>query len=237
MKVKKVRQMNNIGTDKSYIPDAVLADFFRDWLHLHKKKTKLAKEGRDISDSEKREVRNLDRRKVYILDNIVFPSMTNLIYFFEVIATSQRLAGSFEDEIAELLDPRESKEGAQVSGRGERFTSMQFRQNNLSRLIMAMLSIPKNKVQSRKPTNDFRIGLMYQIQTIVGDKMEELIMNEFFINQVWKSAVDDYQRIIGWLALLSRSTEVHPTEYDRKIGFLPIGLSNNARIFESEFNF
>lgn len=235
MRTRKVKQVNFIGNEKSYIPNETLVNFIQEWLHLHKKKQALVLEGKELSEEDKKKIRKSDRMKVYVLDSIIYPSFTNLIYFFEAIASSRILSEAFEDEVAELLDPRKSKSAAKFSGSGERLSSMQFRRNNLSRLIIAMLSIHRDSSDNMKPTTDFRVGLMYQIQNIIGDMMDVLILKEFSFGQIWRSALDDYGRMMGWSALLAKSTEEHPEEYDRKIGFLPIQLSHNAGISEIEF--
>lgn len=235
MKTKKIRQENLIDNEKSYTPDTLLVEFFQDWLQLHKKRDVLTSAGEDLSENEKKEIRNLDRRKVYILDNLVFPSMANLIYFFEAMASSTRLTNAFEDELEEILDPRKAKDAAQFSGNEMRMSSIQFRRNNLARLIGAMLDMPMKNYPNQKLVDDFRIGLMYQLLNIIGDKMDRLLEHEYSFNQIWKSFWDDYRRMQGWLALLTRSVKESPKEYDRKIGFLPIWLSSKATIHEIEF--
>ena len=71
---------------------------------------------------------------------------------------------------------------------------------------------------------------MYQLQNIIGDEMEQMILQEYSYSQIWKSAVNDYGRMQGWLALLARSTEDYKGEISRNLGFLPIWLSHNAGI-------
>lgn len=235
MKNKNLKQSNSIGEGKSYIPDETIVNFIQGWLQLHKKKAVLAKDGKELSEEDKKKIREFDRMKVYILDKFIFQSMANLIYFFEAIASSRRLSEAFEDEIAELLDPGRTREAAEFSGNNMRFNSMQFRSNNLARLIIAMLGIHQDRSDNRKPATDFRVGLMYQIQNIIGDMMDSLLSNEFSTNQIWRSAMDDYSRMKGWLALLARSIEDYRDENDRKIGFSSIWWSNKASIQEMEF--
>lgn len=228
--------MNPIGNEKSYIPDETLVNFIQDWLHLHKKRAALTLAGKELSEEEKNRIRELDRMKVYVLDTFIFPAMANLIYFFEATAASQRFSEAFDDDIEELLDPRKVKSAATFGGNRMRFSSMQFRTNNLARLITAMLGIHKNRVGMKQPITNFRVGLIYQLQNIIGDVMDDLISNEFsFGNQIWKSACEDYDRMMGWLGLLARSVEEHPGEYDRKIGFWPIWLSDKTPTHEIEF--
>jgi len=235
MKNNKLKQNDSINEGRSYIPDEAVVNFIQGWLQLHKKKSVLAKDGKELSQEEKKKIRELDRMKVYILDKFIFQSVANLIYFFEALASNRRLSEAFEDEVVELLDPGRAREAAEFSGNSIRLSSIQFRRNNLARLIIAMLSVHQDRSDSRKPTTDFRVALMYQIQNIIGDMMDSLLSNEFSTNQIWRSAMDDYSRMRGWLALLARSTEDYRDEHNRKIGFSSIWWSNKASIQEMEF--
>lgn len=223
-----------VNKPKSYIPDESLVSFIQEWLQIHKKRAKLTREGREISDEEKKKIRKLDRMKVHYLDNTIFPAMANLVYFFEAIGSSKMLSDAFEDEVIELVSPGNVKSAAK-SVDGMRFSSSQFERNNLARLIIAILKTPRTKKKS--PPSKFRISLMYQLQTIVGDSMDELLMQEYSYSQIWKSAMDDYGKMKGWLALLARSTEDYKRkegEEDRTLGFLPRWVSNKATIYETE---
>lgn len=234
MKNKQMKQVHKIGHEKSYIPNETLVSFIQEWLQLHRKKDILTKEGRSLSREEQLKIRELDRMKVYVLDTIIFPAMADLTYFFESLSVSPKLSEAFHEEVAELLDPRNSEAAAKFSGNDMRFSSIQFRQNNLARLIMSMLSIHQDKSGIKKRTTDYRVGLVYQMMNIVGDMMDDLLSNEFSFNQVWKSAYEDYVRMKGWLALLAGTVEEQPKEYDRKIGFLPIWYSNKADLASFE---
>ena len=233
MKKKEVKGVQLINGSKSYIPDESLVSFIQEWLQIHKKRAKLAKEGEDITDEEKKRIRELDRMKVYHLDNTIFPAMANLVYFFEAIGSSKVLSEGFEDEVIELVSPGNVKSASRMSGDSMRFSSMQFRRNNLARLIIAILSTPRTK--EKTPPSKFRISLMYQLQNIIGDEMEQMILDEYSFSQIWKSAIEDYGRMKGWLALLARSTEDYKEESNRNLGFLPIWLSNKAGISQMEF--
>lgn len=233
MKRKEIKGAQSINGSKSYIPDESLVSFIQEWLQIHKKRAKLAKEGENITDEEKKRIRELDRMKVYHLDNTIFPAMANLVYFFEAIGSSKILSDGFEDEVIELVSPGNVKSAARMSGDSMRFSSMQFRRNNLARLIIAILNTPRTK--EKTSPSKFRISLMYQLQNIIGDEMEAMILDEYSFSQIWKSAIEDYNRMKGWLALLARSTEDYKEESNRNLGFLPIWLSNKAGISQMEF--
>ena len=223
-----IKSVQKIGSEKSYIPDETLVNFIQDWLHIHKKREQLTQEGKELSSEDKKRLRELDRMKVHHIDHTIFPALANLTYFFEAMAASPRLANGFENELEEILDPRQAKDAARVSGSDARMSSLRFRRNNLARLIIASLDIPMKNYEGGKIVDDFRIGLMYQLLNIVGDNMDRLLMHEYSYSQVWKSFSDDYKRMQGWLALLSRSTKESPKEFDRKMGFEAIWFSNKS---------
>ena len=229
MKKGSIKGVQKINEDKSYIPDETLVTFIQDWLHIHKKKEELTKQGINLSLEDKNKIRESDRMKVYVLDNIIFPALANLTYFFEAMAASPKMSESFENELEEILDPRKAKSAAQF-GSELRISSIQFRRNNLARLFDAMVSINITNYPDRQFVDDFRIGLMYQILNLIGDEMDRLLMHEYSHSQIWSSFWDDYKRLQGWMALLSRSIKESPKEFDRKLGFEPIWFSNKAPI-------
>ncbi len=233
MRRKEIKGVQLIDGNKSYIPDELLVSFIQEWLQIHKKRAKLTKEGEDITDEEKKRIRELDRMKVYHLDNTIFPAMANLVYFFEALGSSKILSEGFEDDVIELVSPGNVKSAARSSANSDRYSSMQFQRNNLSRLIIALLKIHRSK--GKMTPSKFKIPLMYQLQNIIGDEMEEMILDEYSFSQIWKSALDDYGRMKGWLALLARTSEDFNDEPTRNLGFLPIWLSTKGHIHSIEF--
>lgn len=234
IKSTKTKQANTIGHQKSYIPNETLVNFIQEWLQLHRKKDRLAKEGKDLSREEQLKIRELTRMKVYVLDTIIFPAMADLTYFFDSLSVSKKLSELFDDDVEELLDPRGSAEAARFSGNDMRLSSIQFRRNNLARLVMAMLSMHEDKSNPKKRVTDFRVGLLYQLLNIVGDITDRLLAEEFSLNQVWRSYYEDYVRMKGWLSLLAGTSEIKLNEHDRRIGFLPIWYSNKANLASFE---
>lgn len=228
MKIRTIKGVQIIDGEKSYIPDETLVNFIQDWLHIHKKRERLTKEGKELSQEDKKKIRELDRMKVHYLDNTIFPALANLTYFFEAMAASSRLSNAFKEELEEILDPRKSKDAARFSGNGMRMNSSQFKRNNLARLIDAALEVPMKNYKDDEPITDFRVGLIYQLLGVIGDNMDRLLMHEYSYSQIWHSFFDDYKRLNGWMALLTRTMKDVPKEYDRKLRFEPIWFSNKA---------
>jgi hypothetical protein len=228
MKTRQLKQVQSLNGKKSYIPNEALVNFIQDWLHYHKKKDVLTKEGKELTKEDRAKLDELRRMKPYVLDNVIFPAMANLTYFFEALAVSKKLTEAFDDDVIELLDPSRAADAAKFSGNDMRMSSIRFRNNNLARLVMSMVSIHYDSSNPKKRLTDFRVGILYQLLNIVGDAMDDLLSTEFSFNQVWRSAYEDYTRMKGWLALLAISVEPPPKEYDRVIGFTPIWYSSKA---------
>ena len=150
MKKRVFKRSEKIDGSKSYIPDENLVGFLQDWLLIHQKKEQFTKDGKSLSKEDQLKIRALDKQKVDILDNMIFPALANLTYFFEAMAVSSRFSDAFADELEELLDPRKSKMMASA-GSSMRMSSISFRRNNFARLIDAALDIKFEKFPDRVP--------------------------------------------------------------------------------------
>ncbi len=235
MKKQQITQDAESELDNCYNPNETLVKFILEWLQLHKKKEDETMKGAELSEEEKKKIRELSRMKVYVLRSILFPSMANLIYFFEALASSPRLSDAFHDEVEELLDPRRAKQAAEQSINDIRMSSLRFGRNNLARLVMAILVTHEKEGKPKLPITDFRLGLMYQLQNVIGDMMDRVLEYEYSSSQIWKSAIEDYGRMKGWVALLARSAEINNSEPDRKMGFCPCYWSSKASTLSLRF--
>jgi hypothetical protein len=73
-------------------------------LRLFRMRKILTEKGYELSEENKRKKRANDKMKVEILNEVIFPSMANLIVFLEFIEQNA-LTEEFEDDIKELLLP------------------------------------------------------------------------------------------------------------------------------------
>lgn len=212
---------------KYFHPDEDLVNWFKERLKLiqKKKEFQLKKDaGEKLPNSFYKKMKASGARKTEILDKIVFPSMANLIYFFEAITISPSLQNLFEKDIKNLLDPRFTKDFAKSSGSSLVTASHQFRKNSMARLISNALSLKTEKKE--KMFKSFKIALLFQLQSIIRDNVEMLLQEEYTSeSQITKSASEDFDNTIGWLAFLARSlSDDIDKEGERQIG-LPIQLS------------
>lgn len=192
---------------KYFHPDEGLVNWFKERLELleEKEEFELKKDaGEKLLNSFYKKMKASGARKTEILDKIIFPSMANLIYFFETITTSHSLQNLFEKDIKNLLDPRFTKDFAKSSDSSLVPASHQFRKNSMARLISNALSLKTEK--KGKMFKSFKIALLFQLQSIIRDNVEMLFQEEYTSkSQITKSASKDFDNTIGWLAFLARS--------------------------------
>ncbi len=214
-------------------PDEELVSWFHERLELEKEKTQFQpriKGGGKLPISLQKKLNRSAARKTELLDDVIFRSLANLIYFFEVQSRAPRLRKLFEKDVIDLLDPRFVDKNVENMSMGLNTTSYAFRTNSLSRLISTALAIDDRNIKNGTIVKDFRIALLFQLQMIIRDYVDRVFSIEFgFSNQIAKSAKIDFDKTVGWLALIAKSSsEDSEKELDRTMGFEPIWHSTKS---------
>ena len=108
--------------------------------------------------------KSLRTKKTRILNEIVFPAMADLVFFFEAIASHEDLQVRFENDIKDLLGIKRNE--LQAYG---------FILLSLIRSILIIRDIerPRNK------QDDFRLKLNHILQGIVFDKVRPSLIDVF----------------------------------------------------------
>lgn len=149
---QKKQRLHKIG------PSKILSDYMNETLrvgHLRDKK----KEGGKITVTDEREIRMNDDRKVYVLNNHLFRSMANLIYFFEFLDRNPELIDKFLDDIEDLLGYHQGL---------DEYRNMKYR--NFIRLIKSILG-PHGPQYDEDNRFYFQRYCMRDMQHAVGDKV------------------------------------------------------------------
>ena len=94
---------------KNHDPDKKLVKYMKEKSSLERKSS-TRKARRKVDSKPKRrlrqittKIRSLQNTKTEVLDEIVFPSMANLIFFFESISRYAELEENFQADITELF--------------------------------------------------------------------------------------------------------------------------------------
>ena len=104
-----------INNEKYFTPSERLIYFLNKRLHLEKTKLEVKNGIRaNLLPEEEKSEFNLRTEKNRILNDIVFPSMSNLTYFFQFIASNSELQKIFDDDIKDLLGLRRKNKKMKV---------------------------------------------------------------------------------------------------------------------------
>lgn len=138
-----------------YTPDKRINEYINDRMKLVK--ILKSKDRSRFSTEDKNFDTKLRQDKKRLLDNVIFPSMANLILFFQYMAENEELREIFEDDIRELFGYVSADQGKVMTG-----------------LIESILTWDMDK-----DPNNFRQGLIYDIQLIIRSKITGLAIKEF----------------------------------------------------------
>ena len=76
------------GAQKGYSFSIILEKYLESKLKIEKMKVKTANAGNQLSKIDKRVIKANNKKKVKVLNNHIFRSMANLIYFFGILVAS-----------------------------------------------------------------------------------------------------------------------------------------------------
>jgi hypothetical protein len=137
---------------------------------------------------------NLRRMKNYYLNEHLFPSMANIVFFFEAISTYPELQDEFEQDIKDLLGIRRI---------GPRANNYAYVFRNLIHSIIYTKKGYKN--------NNFRLRLILELQRIVRQRMLNLTLGTFDNDNVARHVNEDIDRAEAWTELVAAKVD---DEYD-----------------------
>lgn len=211
---------------KYFDPNERLIEWTFERLRLEKERFEPKTEKNRKTEQEKRWYKDMKAsaaRKTEILNDIIFPSLANLIYFSEIIKSNPILNEVFEKDEIQLFGTKLVKDDIKFLERGGDPDSRRFFKNNLARLISNILTVKQSDAREKYDLNDFRLSLLYQIQSIVRDKVVDILeRNHGTLGQITRSASEDFENTLRWLAFLagSSSKEVN-FEFKREIRVEP----------------
>jgi hypothetical protein len=195
-------------------PDEQLLKYMKEKSHFSRRKQQLElrrkderKEGKKLTDEQKKEIqeelegiegklRTLKNTKTKVLDEIIFPSMANLTFFFDAISKDPELERTFNSDISQLLGIR------RLHPRPWNYAFV------FVKLIHGMISTTDDYKQ-----NDFRIRLIHELQKLIRTKFQTLSLTTFPIGQfsAFKIVNQDIDRVLAWMEMISSKIN---DEYD-----------------------
>ena len=137
------------------------------------------------------EENNLDIKlrqdKKRLLDNVIFPSMANLVVFFKYMAEDSKVRDIFEEDLKELLG---------FIGQNAK----KYEDNIITKLLQSILEWDTN----REP-NNFRLELVSSIQNVIYHKLTYLtLMDKNLGDSITNTIVSpDVGRALVWSRMFS----------------------------------
>jgi hypothetical protein len=177
-----------------YKPDPKIKDYIRERIELNQKLKEKTRS--QFSNKEQNFEDKVRQDKKRLLDNIIFPSMANLVVFFEALATNSEVRELFEDDIKELFgyirEPRDENK--------EDENSYNVRLYIIRRLIDSLLTW-----DVEKDPDNFRLDLISGLQQIIFYQFTSITRN--IIDQkrqtiVSKTVESDMRRALSWTEFL-----------------------------------
>jgi hypothetical protein len=191
MRNKNMRVMKNHHQDRIK-PSEPLVQYMREKSQLEKKKQKARSGLIALSPEEQSRLESIRNNKKRVLENIIFPSLANLIFFFESVNQEEILAKTFRNDILDLLGIR--RNNPNYSNYGIFFW----------RLVAAIVAI-----NSKPVSNDFRLKLMAVMHGVLWKKMEPMLGNILYTDKAIRNVSFDMDRAITWTDMISSNVQDH----------------------------
>jgi hypothetical protein len=154
----------------------------------------------EVSEEElkksKKYKRYLDKEKVKILNDYIFPSMANIVFFFKCISSYPELREVFEEDIKDLLGVR------RLNPQPNNYGFVLFN------LLHAILLIGEGiYIDNREHNRDFRLRLNQLLQELVWAKFEISLTKVFRNERAQRVVSDDFNRVWGWTRVLAEGLD------------------------------
>lgn len=145
-----------------------------------------------MTEGDEQERKNLNRKKTYILNKIIFPAMANLTVFLEYIAKNHELQTVFYDDLKDLFFGMLDN-----NPRGKIPVFRRF-----------ILSAVTWNYKKEKGQNNFRVELLHIMQRVIYDQLINIAMYELSPNVSSILIENDLGRAYTWTELLAANVKL-----------------------------
>lgn len=193
--------------NKSYTPSDALIKFLNETLQIEEEKEALQFAGENIDDDLDSRINKNKRMKVYVLDKLIFPSMSNLVIFFEYVSKHRELQKVFDGDIEELLLGRKD-DGPSI-----------FRRFLEGILIWTPKKFLR-KDQKLSHDLNFRAELFNTMLMVAFLRVPSILKSQIPIQVVNSIANQDFARALAWTEILRSKTPIFDNSaVSRKVQF------------------
>jgi hypothetical protein len=185
---------------KRDVSDKRIIEYFKNRSKLNKilnskDRSRLSKDEEKFAENLATKLRQDKKR---LLDNVIFPSMNNLLVFFERLKENEELLDLFENDIKELFGYIREPQNIDQEDESE----YNIRHNVIGRFLDSVLTW-----NIEKYPDNFRLGLIEQIQQVIFDKvtisMSGSIIDKERLTILSQTIDNDMRRALSWTQFLS----------------------------------
>ena len=203
-KTQKTSDIFKMHGTRTIKEDHKLREFLEETLKAQQLRKK--KHQSKVTSIEERKIKNNDDKKVRILDNYIFRSMANLIYFFTFMIRHPQLMDRFGEDIEELLGLKEDVD------------DVKFQSSGLETLINLILTCPYPYSQY---LDDTRFNFKRHLPLILQKSVQSHVMSIMHGNRrdmLFKVMADnDFERAVTWAKNVDREPRNMRKTIGRKI--------------------
>jgi hypothetical protein len=207
-----VKSGSETKSRNDYTPDDTLREFLKDRLEVSRKMKDIDAGGKNYSDELKGEIKNrnhgLGTKKVRILNEIVFPSVANVLYFFNEISKHPELQKTFNEDIKDLLGVH--RHNPNPNNYGYIF----------SNLIASILMVEWTGKHLEE--DDFRLRLIQILQEIIFLGIRQSLPEFLKDKRMFNRMLQDLEGATGWTSTLALHVKDEKNLPSRTFSFIKL---------------
>lgn len=196
MKKRLGRPAKDETEPEIYMPHEEFRGYMLKLLQTHKLKERLqdpklaGEKRRELQIEYEKKYNQVHHMKDYYLQNIVFPAMANLLFFFEAVSNNPNLFTEFEDQIKDLLGIR------RLNPRAFNYAT-------------SFISLIEGMIVTTSKNEDFRVRLMQKLGDLIWLKVTNMKILE--TPKTTGRVLQDIGLGLAWLEMLASRVS---DEYD-----------------------
>lgn len=157
-------ELKNIPSKTNYIN---FIPEIKEWFDNRIKLEGSRKKGRQTTAFTNK-IKSSGAEKQRMLDNIIYPSLFNLIAFFKCIQNDHHMKKLFQKDFIKLVGMNEMRNIKAIKSKREQLHSFRYKGNNFSGLVLAMANSVEPKLGQKNLDVKILYAFLYQVQDIIG---------------------------------------------------------------------
>lgn len=175
----------------------------KEWFDTRVKLENSRKKGKQTTSFSNR-IKISGAEKQRMLDNTIYPSLFNLIVFFECIQKDHNMKKLFQKDFIKLVGMNRMNDIKKTKSSSDKIDSFRYKNNNFSRLVLAMINSVEPKFGQTNLDDKILYAFLYQLQDIIGRTASTSMIERFGTKSYFSDDVKNtFFKSIDLLAAMS----------------------------------